>query len=157
MRIERFDYHQLDAVIRLSLRAWAPVFDSIHKAMDFEVYRVLHPDWRVSQKKAVEEVCTASDAQTWVAIAEDSVVGFVSVKLHSAVLGEIYMIAVDPDQQRRGVGTAFAEHALDWMKAAGMSAAMVETGGDPGHAPARHAYESMGFKALPIARYFKKL
>lgn len=157
MRIERFDYQQLDAVIRLSLRAWAPVFDSIQKMMDVEVYRVLHPDWRVTQKKAVEDVCMASDAQTWVAIEGDVVVGFVSVKLHSAVLGEIYMIAVDPDFQRRGIGTGLAERALDWMKAAGMSAAMVETGGDPGHAPARHAYASMGFRELPIARYFKKL
>jgi hypothetical protein len=43
------------------------------------------------------------------------------------------------------------------MKASGMSVAMVETGGDPGHAPARHTYEKAGFKVLPIARYFKKL
>jgi hypothetical protein len=34
---------------------------------------------------------------------------------------------------------------------------MVETGGDPGHAPARHVYEKTGFTLLPIARYFKAL
>jgi hypothetical protein len=34
---------------------------------------------------------------------------------------------------------------------------MVETGGDPGHAPARHTYEKSGFQLLPVARYFKKL
>jgi hypothetical protein len=44
-----------------------------------------------------------------------------------------------------------------WMKDAGMSIAMVETGGDPGHAPARRTYEKLGFGLLPIARYFKKL
>jgi hypothetical protein len=43
------------------------------------------------------------------------------------------------------------------MKAAGMSVAMVETGGDPGHAPARYTYEKMGFGLFPVARYFKKL
>jgi hypothetical protein len=40
---------------------------------------------------------------------------------------------------------------------AGMSIAMVETGGDPGHAPARHTYEKVGFELFPVARYFKKL
>jgi GNAT superfamily N-acetyltransferase len=75
----------------------------------------------------------------------------------TALLGEIYMIAVDPIHQRRGIGTGLAQCALDWMKGAGITAAMVETGGDPGHAPARRRYERIGFRELPIARYFKKL
>jgi ribosomal protein S18 acetylase RimI-like enzyme len=157
MRIERFDCSHLNSIIRLSLRAWAPVFDSLQHIMDSEVYGVLHPDWRVSQSKAVEDACNAPDAQVWVAIEADSVVGFVTVKLHSAILGEIYMIAVDPDYQGRGIGTALADFALDWMKGAKISVAMIDTGGDPGHAPARRTYEGMGFKELPIARYFKKL
>jgi ribosomal protein S18 acetylase RimI-like enzyme len=157
MRIERFRREQLDAVIHLSLRAWAPVFQSIRTVMDSDVYGMLHPDWRVSQSKAVEEVCTSADANVWIAIEGDAVVGFVSVKLHSAVLGEIHMIAVDPDFQRRGIGTELAQYALAWMKKAGISAAMIDTGGDPGHAPARRTYEGVGFRELPIARFFKKL
>ncbi|MET0563631.1 MAG: GNAT family N-acetyltransferase, partial [Gaiellaceae bacterium] len=38
-----------------------------------------------------------------------------------------------------------------------MDIAVVETGGDPGHAPARAAYEAAGFTLLPIARYFRLL
>jgi hypothetical protein len=38
-----------------------------------------------------------------------------------------------------------------------MDIAVVETGGDPGHAPARAAYEVAGFTLLPIARYFRLL
>jgi RimJ/RimL family protein N-acetyltransferase len=34
---------------------------------------------------------------------------------------------------------------------------MVETGADPGHAPARAAYEKAGFELMPLARFFKKL
>jgi hypothetical protein len=34
---------------------------------------------------------------------------------------------------------------------------MVETGGDPGHAPARRTYEKAGYTLMPIARYFKAL
>ncbi|MBD0301311.1 MAG: GNAT family N-acetyltransferase [Tolypothrix sp. T3-bin4] len=159
MRIEPYDAHQLDEVIRLSLRAWTPVFDSIQKVMDFDVYREFYPDdWRVSQQKAVADVCAAEDTNVWVAIDAGSTVGFVAVKLDSETrMGEIYMVAVDPDFQGNGIGTALMEFALLWMKDAGMSVAMVETGGDPGHAPARRTYEKLGFGLLPIARYFKKL
>jgi hypothetical protein len=53
MQIEPYRAHQLDAVIRLSLRAWAPVFDSIQKALNADVYRAFYPDnWRVSQLHA---------------------------------------------------------------------------------------------------------
>jgi hypothetical protein len=38
-----------------------------------------------------------------------------------------------------------------------MTMVMVETGGDPGHAPARGAYEAAGFERWPVARYFKAL
>jgi hypothetical protein len=38
-----------------------------------------------------------------------------------------------------------------------MDIAVVETGGDDGHAPARAAYEALGFTVLPIARYFHLL
>ncbi|BAC91352.1 GNAT family N-acetyltransferase [Gloeobacter violaceus] len=158
MRIEPFNAHQLEAVIRLSLRAWAPVFDSIQKVMDHDVYQNFYPDWRVSQRKAVEDVCSTEDTNVWVAIDAGSTVGFVAVKLHSEdSMGEVYMVAVDPDFQGQGIGTALMEFALNWLKDAGMSVAMVETGGDPGHAPARRTYEKLGFGLLPIARYFKKL
>ena len=159
MRIEPYDAHQLDAVIRLSLRAWAPVFDSIQNAMDADVYREFYPDdWSVSQQKAVEDVCAAEDTNVWVAIDAGSTVGFIAVKLHlDSRMGEIYMVAVDPDFQGRGIGTDLTEFALLWMKNAGMSVAMVETGGDPGHERARRTYEKVGFGLLPIARYFKKL
>ena len=160
MQIESYDPRHLDAVIRLSLRAWEPVFASLQQAMDAEVYQAFYPDgWQVSQQKSVEDVCSADDTTVWVAIDDlDSVVGFVAAKLHAEdSMGEIYMVAVDPDVQGRGIGSALIECALDWMKKTGMSIAMVETGGDRGHAPARHTYEKVGFQLLPIARYFKTL
>lgn len=159
MQIKPYASHHLDTIIHLSLRAWTPVFASIQNAMNTDVYQAFYPDnWRVSQQKAVEDVCTTEDTNVWVAIDADSIVGFVVVKLHSEdSMGEIYMVAVDPDFQGQGIGTALIEFALTSMKDAGMSIAMVETGGDDGHAPARRTYEKVGFGLLPIARYFKKL
>jgi GNAT superfamily N-acetyltransferase len=162
MQIRPYNEQDLDAVIRLSLRAWAPVFASIEQAMAPEVYQVFYPEgWRASQQKAVADVCAAQEHQVWIAEEveeEGTPVGFVAVKLHpEGQIGEIYMIAVDPDFQRRGHARALLDVALAWIKEAGMAVAMVETGGDPGHAPARHTYEQSGFGLFPVARYFKKV
>ena len=159
MRLEPYALGHLEAIVRLSLRAWTPVFDSMQKTMNADVYQAFYPDhWRVSQQAAVEEVCAAVDTYVWVAIAADATVGFIAVKLHSEdSMGEVYMVAVDPDFQGQGMGTALLEFALNWMKDAGMAIAMVETGGDRGHAPARQTYEKVGFEVWPVARYFKPL
>jgi ribosomal protein S18 acetylase RimI-like enzyme len=155
--IRIFAEGDLDAVVALSLRAWEPVFVSLEGALG-PLFRMLEPDWRSGQARAVTEACTADGAHAWVAVAEGLVAGFVVVGLdHDRGLGEIRMIAVDTDYQRRGIGSALTSFALDWMRDNGMTVAMVDTGGDPGHAPARRTYEQAGFVQLPIARYFRKL
>jgi ribosomal protein S18 acetylase RimI-like enzyme len=59
------------------------------------------------------DVCAAEDTNVWVAIDTGSTVGFVAVKLHSEdSMGEIYRIAVAPDFQGHGIGSAFIEFAL---------------------------------------------
>ena len=146
------------AVLALSLRAWAPVFASLeHVLGPSGVFAELHPDWRVTQRRAVQAVLDAADQHVWVA--ETGVVaGFVAVTLHDGEsLGEIYMIAVDPAHQRRGVASALVAHATSWIRDQGRAVALIGTGGDPGHAPARAAYERAGFTAMPIVKYFKKL
>jgi GNAT superfamily N-acetyltransferase len=127
--------------------------------MDADVYQAFYPDhWCESQQKAVEDVCADEDTNVWVAIDAGSTVGFVAIKLDSeSSMGEIYMVAVDPDFQGQGIGSALVKFVLAWMKDAGMSIAMVETGSDPGHAPARRTYEQLGFGLWSVARYFKKL
>ena len=156
--VRPFDNQDADAVVNLSLRAWEPVFVSIEQVLGSEIFKLLHPDWRADQKRAVEDVCAAQKIRVWVAEIDANTVGFVAVELHpERSIGEIYMLAVDPDHQGDGIGTALTEFALDWIKDAGMAVAVVETGGDPGHAAARRTYEKVGCVQLPIARYFKKL
>jgi ribosomal protein S18 acetylase RimI-like enzyme len=158
MQITSYDASHVDAVVRLSLRAWSPVFDSLKAELEPSVWQQFYPDgWRVSQEKSVRDTCANADMKTWVAVEAGTVVGFVVVRFHDGKLGEIYMIAVDPGYQRRGIAMAMTDFAVDRMQEAGMEIAMVETGGDPGHAPARAAYEKAKFRALPLARYFRKL
>jgi GNAT superfamily N-acetyltransferase len=146
------------SVARLSLRAWAPVFESLERELGPEVFPVLYPDWRASQKAAVEAVCADAKYRVWIAERGGAPVGFAAVVLHeSDRVGEIYMIAVDPEHQRAGIASALTQHALGWIREAGMQVAMVATGGDPGHAPARRTYERAGFRPLPLAQYYRKL
>jgi GNAT superfamily N-acetyltransferase len=84
--------------------------------------------------------------------------GWVCTRLHpDDRMGEVYVLAVDPDHQRAGVGRALLERSFDRARRAGMRMAMVETGDDPGHEPSRRAYEAAGFERYPVARYFKDL
>ena len=157
--VRPFDHRDHDSVIALSLRAWAPVFESVERILGPSgVYAALHPDWRVSQRRAVTAALTAAGAHVWVAEMSEVVAGFAAVVLHDdESIGEIHMIAVDPAFQRRGVATALLRVATAWIKEQGRAVALVGTGGDPGHAPARRTYERAGFTALPIVNYFTLL
>lgn len=67
------------------------------------------------------------------------------------------LLAVHPNYQNNNIGTDLNMRALEDMMLSGMEMAVVETGNDETHAPARKAYEKAGYVGLPIVRYFKKL
>ena len=86
------------------------------------------------------------------------VVGFVVIDADPLTkVGELSLIAVHPDQQSQGIGTALNRFALEQMRRAGMTLATVATGGDASHAAARRSYEKAGFVALPLVRYYAAL
>ena len=157
--IRSFVEDDLEAVVAFSLRAWEPVFASVRAVLGDEIFLRLHPDWRTGQEEAVRSICTNDERDVYVAVAGARPVGFVAVALNAfhERMGVIEIIGVDPDYQRRGVGARLTEFAADHMRRCGMDIAVVETGGDPGHAPARALYGDVGFTLLPIARYFRLL
>jgi GNAT superfamily N-acetyltransferase len=159
VEIREFEQGDVDAVVELSLRAWEPVFASVRNVLGDDVFLRLHPDWRADQAEAVRSSCTHDARDVFVAVADDRPVGFVAVALNAFQerMGWIDIIGVDPDYQRRGVSARLTQFAIEHMRSQGMDVAVVETGGDPGHAPARAAYEAAGFTLLPIARYFRLL
>jgi ribosomal protein S18 acetylase RimI-like enzyme len=160
VRVEVRAYRSSDeeGVVALALRAWEPVFASMEEAMGHDIFVRQYPDWRLCQRQAVQRVLRNEAMNVSVAVLEDRVVGFVASVLHvERGVGEIWMLAVDPQHQQRGIGTALTQVADESFAAAGMALAMAETGGDRGHAPARRTYEKAGYTAMPIARYFKAL
>lgn len=159
IEIRRFESGDVDEIVALSLRAWEPVFASLRAVLGDRLFLRLHPDWRSGQAEIVATTCTGGDMDVFVAVQGASPVGFAGVALNAyhERMGAIEIIAVDPAHQRRGIATMLTNHALAYMRQHGMDVAVVETGGDPGHAPARAAYSATGFTQLPIARYFQLL
>ena len=145
-----------DRIVELSLAAWTPVFDSFRTILGADLYQRVHPDWRKDQAASVRDALDRN--HTWVAVTEQAVVGFVNVTFDpDQRTGEIYMVAVDPAAQRRGIALALTELALDEMRSRGIDLAVVATGGDPSHAPARATYEKAGFIGAPQVWYAKQL
>ena len=157
--IREFRGDDLAAIVEFSLRAWEPVFGSVRNVLGDDIFLRLHPDWKEDQADAVRSACTNEERDVFVAVTDGRPVGFVAVALNAfhEGMGVIDIIGVDPDFQRRGVSTQLTEFATEHMRSRGMDIAVVETGGDPGHQPARAAYEAAGFTLLPIARYFRLL
>ena len=157
VRVRPFVASNVTEIVELSLLAWEPVFESFEKVLGPRILPILYPDWRKSQAEGVEGACRATDRyHTLVAELDGRVVGFIACELKGET-GEVVLLAVHPEFQKRGIATALNEAPLDAMKAAGMKMAVAETGGEEGHAPARHAYEKAGYTGLPLVRYFKDL
>jgi ribosomal protein S18 acetylase RimI-like enzyme len=159
MNIEPIENSRTQAVVRLSIRAWAPVFESIESVLHPELYRQSYPDgWEANQRQSVYEVCTSGEFDVFTANDADVTQGFVAIRLdHKTKMGEIYMIAVDPDHQGHGIASALTAFAVERMKEAGMEVALVETGADPGHEPARRTYAKAGFHPWPAVKFFRYL
>jgi GNAT superfamily N-acetyltransferase len=159
MKIVPYEKSFRDYVIALTLDAWKPVFPKTRSDVPQFVYENFWPQgWEIRQATDVGALIDSNPGEIWLAIENDSVVGFVGAAIHSEDrMGEVTIIAVSPNHQQRGIGKLLLEHAESYIKEKGMKMVMVETVGDSGHEPARKAYESRGYVLWPVARYFKEL
>jgi ribosomal protein S18 acetylase RimI-like enzyme len=145
-------------LVDLAVLAWEPVFRSFEQVLGPNIYALLYPDWRKRQQNAVERVCADGKMNVWVADVEGKVAGFIAYEMDLPEgTGEVDLLAVHPDYQNRGIGTELNTFALGKMRESGVRLAVVATGGDPGHAPARRSYGKAGYTPLPLVRYYKDL
>ena len=159
LSIRRAHDTDVDALVELTLLAFVPVFDSFRNVLGPAIYTRIWPDWRASQREAVEAFCRdPGNRSVLVAEMDGTVVGLIVYQLQAAgSTAEVVFLAVHPEYQNRGIGTRLNERALEEMRLAGAKLAVVETGGECSHAPARRTYEKAGYIALPLVRYFKEL
>ncbi len=161
--IRPVSHDDIEELVQLALLAWIPVFHSFEQVLGIRIYSLIFPDWRSTQREVVEKVCKDHEKTlVWAAELNGIITGFIAYTLNSEEngqdnTGEVELLAVHPDYQNCGIGTELNNFALEKMKESGMKLAIVATGGDPGHAPARRSYEKAGYIALSGVRYYKDL
>ena len=158
MNIRSYEEDDKPALEELTLRAWKPVFADLERSIKPEPYEAFVPDWQAEQMRSLNTFCDSGDVYTIVAGRDKKILGFTDKSFHPEdFLGQIYLIGVDPDCQRRGIGTALINASIEIVKHRGFALVMIETGGDPGHAAAKKTYEKMGFDLYPVARCLKRV
>ncbi len=93
-------------------------------------------------------------AETWfdpadlfVAVDDQTMLGFHWTKRHSAALGEVYVVAIDPSAQGRGLGATLVARGLGHLHDVGIRDVLLYVESD--NAPAVHLYEQLGFTHAP--------
>src|SRR3954453_4718001 len=151
LELRPFRPGDLPRIVEFALRAWEPVYASVRQVLGEALFLRLHPDWKADQAEAVSSSCSSPERDVFVAAVEGRPVGFAAVAFNAfhERMGAIDIIATDPDYQRRGIAKALTLAALDHMRDSGMEIAVVEPGGDFGHAPAREATRRLGSSSCP--------
>jgi GNAT superfamily N-acetyltransferase len=140
--------------------AFAPVFRSFRDIVGKDIAALAFAHADAEQARLLDDICAPeSGHQVLVVTLDGERVGFVSFTTDAARrTGEIGLNAVHPDYAGRGIGTWMYQHVLTVMKDLGMVLAVVGTGGDSSHAPARQAYQKAGFgPAIPSVYLYKLL
>src|SRR5262245_24551463 len=79
-------------------------------------------------------------------------VGIITVRHHSAYAAEVYVMAVDPDHHRQGIGRAMLEHLEDGLARSGVEFLQVKTLSparpDANYDMTRRFYHAYGFRPL---------
>lgn len=159
LTIRTFQSADTPHLVHITLLAFEPIFKSFRNVLGSAIFPLLYPDWRQTQQSAIESICQNVDTTPLlVAELDGTPIGYLAYTLNPKdKTGEVQLLAVHPDYQNQGAGTCLNLAALDAMKAAGMQLAVVGTGGDPSHAPARKSYSKAGYIPLPLVRYYQDL
>jgi predicted kinase/GNAT superfamily N-acetyltransferase len=146
-----------ESVLEICLASFTPVHESFEHLLGTELFALVYPDWKMSNKDYLRSL-TKSGKRKQLLVAEENgaVVGFIHYEVDSQKQrGNIGLNAVHTDYQSKGIGSLMYAHVLNMTRARGLKYIEVETGGDPSHAPARRAYEKIGFLPIPVVHYFK--
>lgn len=86
--------------------------------------------------------------------ANDEVIGFLALKLHTASAAEAFVLGVHPAWHRRGVGTKLFHAAFETARSRGARYLTVKTLAashpDPHYRATRLFYEALGFEPIEV-------
>ncbi len=145
-RIRPWAPDDADRCVQVAIDAQVPVFASMLEIYGDDLFARLRPGWKAGQRTAVEAWIADAEAAGWVAEVGDGIVGFVATTADPATgMGSVEMIAVHPDQQRRGVGSQLLSRALDQQRSVGVVYVQAFIRDFPGHEAALRTLRAGGF------------
>jgi ribosomal protein S18 acetylase RimI-like enzyme len=144
-------YHEPDRPVVRELTVSAFEGVSIDQNIDLRLGPVAGRDWRWRKSRDVDRDIDRIGSA--LGVAEDDqtgeLVGYVTMQCDDETrIGWIHNLVVAEVMRGRGLGRRLIEHALDHFRAAGMTAAKIETLEQ--NAIGRHLYPSIGF--VEVAR-----
>ncbi len=150
-----------EAVQRIVIEGWKPIRRA-QKALIGEIsYNAMFTDWEANKAKSVV-ICAFGNRPgrcCFSAMSDGTVAGVLTAHFSDdgCPLLEIGNNSVSAEFAGRGIGSSMYRFILGEAKKRGCRYAMVETGLDEGHAPARRAYEKAGFSrdtAIETINYY---
>ena len=145
-----------DRVIEIALQQWAIIYDGYKSRIGDELFNINFPDALKKKEIAIRATLEAGN-RTFVTEVDGVVAGFAQFRVNKDNnVGVVGHNGVDNFYKGRGIAGRQYERIYERFHEYGCVAAVVHTGLDDAHAPARRAYEKSGFSAnLPSIDYFK--
>ena len=110
------------------------------------------PAWFGIEEAIVHYTTEIDNLPTFLACEAERIVGFVSLKQHMHYSAEVYVMGVQSEIHRKGVGRALINQAQAWLTSRGVEYLQVKTLGpshsDENYASTRAFYMAMGFRPL---------
>ncbi len=116
------------------------------------------PEWFGNEESIVQYRKDIATMSTYVAKANDNVVGFVTIHEHNEYSAEVHLIAVLGQFHRDGIGRMLVEHVEHDLRDRGFEFLQVKTVGpskaNEAYAKTRQFYIGMGFRPLEENKFW---
>ena len=158
MEMREYREGDLEEVMRIANKAWAPIRKMSRDALGDAISDILNPDGD-AKSKGVQVKAQIDSGKYGIAVCEHegAIVGFITYTING-LIGEICNNAALKTTGLKGIGQTMYHYVLEQFRQAGVKVARVTTGLDYAHAPARRAYERAGFqKHLDSTTYYMEL
>ena len=144
------------AVADIARECWNNIYDGYRRQLGDDVYDTVYP-FDPIVVKGDKVFAVVEDGRAFVAEINGVICGFATYSVEGAI-GVLKDNAVRIGFQGLGIAGKLYDAVFEKLRQSGCSIVRVGTGLDDAHAPARRAYEKVGFeKSLSSITYYKKL
>jgi ribosomal protein S18 acetylase RimI-like enzyme len=140
---------EIERIAEIAVKAWTPIYEARRNTLGDRLFQEVFGDWQRVKSDEVRNAARNRPGMVWVTEVGGRIAGFTTFWVDAERrVGHIGNNAVDPEFQGRGIGTRQHREVLRLLRERGLACALVLTGLDEAHAPARVTYEKVGFKPL---------